>query len=170
MISIAVSAQRTFTLAADLPTTTAYFRDVARTLEDLPHLSLVETHERDKYRILYSAAEAGVYHVALYCDIQVHVDEVSQTIRVTPLTGVPPVSPVMTVSSLTGQGYYSSQAVLQADGAHTNVRYDVQITAEIPKRRTLTLVPDQVVRRAIERVVDRRLQEITDAFALNARP
>ncbi len=170
MISIAVSARRTFTLAADLPTTTAYFRDVARTLDDLPHLSLVGTHGRDQYRIVYSAAEAGVYHVALYCDIQVHVDEASQTIRVTPLTGVPPVPPRVTVNSLTGQGYYSSRAVLQSDGAHTDVRYDVQIAAELPKRVTLTLVPDQVVKRAIERVVDRRLQEITDAFALNARP
>lgn len=170
MIDIAVSAQRTFTVAADLPTTTAYFRDVARTLDDLPHLSLVTTHERDKYRILYSAAEAGVYHVALYCDIQVDFDEVSQTIRVTPLTGVPPVPPRVTMSSLTGQGYYSSHAVLHSDGAHTKVAYDVEITAQIPKRMTLTLVPDQVVKRAIERVVDRRLQEITDAFAVNARP
>lgn len=170
MISIAVSARRTFTLAADLPRTTAYFRDVARTLEDLPHLSLVETHERDQYRILYSAAEAGVYHVALYCDIQVQFDEVSQTIRVTPLTGVPPVPPRVTMNSLTGHGYYSSQAVLRSDGEQTNVTYDVEITAQIPKRLTLTLVPDQVLKRAIEKVVDRRLQEITDEFAANARP
>lgn len=170
MISIAVSAQRTFTLAADLAATTAYFRDLARTIKDLPHLSLVKTHDRDQYRILYSAAEAGVYHVALYCDIQVHFDEVEQTVRVTPLTGIPPVPPRVTMSSLTGQGYYSSQAALRSAGDHTTVDYDVQIASRLPKRLTLTLVPDQVVKRAIEQVVARRLQEITDAFAANASP
>lgn len=170
MIAIAVSARRTFTLAADLAATTAYFRDLTRTIDDLPHLSLVKTHDRDQYRILYSAAEAGVYHVALYCDIQVRFDEVHQSVRVTPLTGIPPVPPKVTMGSLTGQGYYASQAVLQAVGTHTKVDFDVQITSQLPKRLTLTLVPDRVVKRAIEQVVARRLQEITDAFALRARP
>lgn len=170
MISIAVSAQRTFTLATDLAATTAYFRDLARTINDLPHLSLVTTHDRDQYRILYSAAEAGVYHVALYCDIQVQFDEVEQTIRVTPLTGIPPVPPKVTMSSLTGQGYYSSRAVLRSVGAHTTVDYAVEITSRIPKRLTLTLVPDRVVKRAVEQVVARRLREITDAFAQHASP
>ena len=170
MISIAAAAQCSFTLPADVATTTAYFCDLRRTLRDLPHLSLVRTHGPDRYRILYSAAEAGVYHVALYCDIQVQFDATTQTIHVTPATGIPPVPPKVTINSLTGQGCYSSRAVLRSAGPGTCVTYDVETTARLPKPRALTLVPDHVVKRAIEALVQQRLQEYTDAFALRARP
>jgi hypothetical protein len=130
----------------------------------LPHLRLVKTYARNQYRILYSAAEAGVYRVAFYCDIQVHYDETKHTLHVTPLVGVPPVLPKVTFNSLTGQGYYSSQSVFQSFGAHTRVRYEVRITAKVPKRRELRLLPDPVVKRVVEGVVKRRLQEITEAF------
>ena len=124
MISIAAATRRCFTLPADVATTTAYFRDLERTLRDLPHLSLVRTHGPDRYRILYSAAESGVYHVALYCDIQVQFDATTQTIDVTPATGIPPVPPKVTVNSLTGQGNYSSRAVLRSAGSSTGITYE----------------------------------------------
>ena len=170
MINIAATARCSFTLPADLVTTAAYFRDLERTLQDLPHLSLVQTHGPGQYRILYSAAEGGVYHVALYCDIQVQFDETTQTICVTPATGIPPVLPRVTINSLTGQGCYSSRAVLRSAGPRTSVTYDVETKAQLPKPRGLALVPDQVVKRAIEAVVQQRLQDYTDAFTLRARP
>ena len=89
MISIAVSAQRVFTFPADLATTKAYLCDFEQTLKYLPYLSLVRTYARNEYRILYSVAEAGVYYVAFYCDIQVQFDETTQTLHVTSLAGVP---------------------------------------------------------------------------------
>lgn len=170
MINIEVAVQRRFTLPADLAATTDYLRDLPRTLEDLPHLDLAKTHGPDQYRIVYRAAEAGVYRVALYCDIAVHLDEPNRTIRVLPLPGVAPVPFHRTINSLTGQGYYSSRAVLQPAAVNTDVTYDVQITAHIPKRPALALVPDHVVQRAIESIVKQRLLEITDAFAQHARP
>jgi carbon monoxide dehydrogenase subunit G len=170
VINIAVSVQRTFTLPANLAATTDYLCDLPRTLEDLPHLALVKTHGPDQYRIVYRAAGAGVYRVALYCDVAVHFDELSRAVRVVPLDGVATIPFRRTMNSLTGQGYYSSQAVLEPSGASTNVIYDVQITAQVPKRPALALVPDAVVERAIERVVKQRLLEIVDVFALSARP
>jgi len=164
MISIAVSAQRVFTFPADLATTTAYLCDFEQTLEHLPYLSLVRTYARDQYRILYSVAEAGVYHVAFYCDIQVRFDETTQTLHVTSLAGVPPVPPKATFNSVSGQGYYSSRSVFHADGPRTRVAYDVEIQAQVPKRFGLTLIPDAVVKRLVENVVRQRLQEIADAF------
>ena len=105
MIHIAVSAQRVFTVPADLARTTAHFRDFGHTLDCLaPHLRLVATYARDQYRMLYSVTEAGVYRVAFYCDIQVQFDEGSQVLHVMPLEGVPPVAPKATLKSLTGQG------------------------------------------------------------------
>ena len=165
MINIAVSAQRVFTVPADLARTTSHLRDFGHTLDYLaPHLRLVTTYARDQYRLLYSAAEAGIYRVALYCDIQVQFDEDKQILRVTPLAGIPPVPPKATLNSLTGQGYYGSRSVFQAAGAHTSIQYEVEIKARVPKRLEWTLIPDAVVTRMVEDVARRRLQEITDAF------
>lgn len=168
MISIAVSARRVFTFPADLATTTAYLCDFERTLKDLPYLSLVRTHARNQYRILYSVAEAGVYHVAFYCDIQVQYDETAQTLHVTPLAGIPPVAPKATFNSVSGQGYYTSRSVFDAAGSQTRVAYEVEIQAQVPKRLGLTLIPDAVVRRVVENVVQRRLQEVADALVVRS--
>ncbi len=169
MISIAVSAQRVFTFPADLARTMSYFRDFRHTLGFLlPHLRLVTTYASDQYRILYSVTEAGVYHVAFSCDIQVQFDETRQILRVTPLAGVPPVPPKATFHSLTGQGYYWSQSVFQSAGHHTSVNYEVEIKARVAKRLEWKLIPETVITRVVEDVVQRRLQEITDAFIVRS--
>ena len=165
MINIAVSAQRVFAVPADLTEATALFRNFGHTLDYLaPHLRLVATYARDQYRMLYSVTEAGVYHVAFYCDIQVQFDESSQILHVTPLDGIPPIAPKATLKSLTGQGYYRSRSVFQSAGPHTSITYDVEIRAAVPKRLEWKLIPDAVITRVVEDVVQRRLNEITDTF------
>jgi hypothetical protein len=164
MISIVVSAQRVFTFPADLATTTTYLCDFEQTLKYLPYLRLVKTYARNQYRMLYSVAEAGVYYVAFYCDIRVQFDETTQTLHVTPLAGIAPVPPTATFNSVSGQGYYASRSVFQGAGPHTSVAYEVEIQAQVPKRLELTLIPDAVVKRVVENVVQRRLHEIADAF------
>lgn len=164
MISIAVTARRVFTLPADLQTSTARFRDFQQTLQYLPALCLVKTYAQDQYRILYSAAEAGVYRVDLYSDIQARFDEAEDTFYVTPLKGIPAVASKATLGSLTGQGDYSSRLILRSAGPHTNAKYDVRITATLPKPVGLILIPNAAVRLFVERVVRRRVQEITDVF------
>jgi hypothetical protein len=103
MINIAVSARRGFTLAVDLATARAHFRDFRKTLRFLPDLSLVGTYARGQYRILYSAAHAGVYRVDLYSDIQAQFDEAEDTLYVTPLAGIPARASKATLGALTGQ-------------------------------------------------------------------
>ncbi len=165
MIHIAVSAQRVFTVPVDLARTTAHFRDFRHTLAYLaPHLRLVATYAPDQYRMRYSVTEAGVYRVAFYCDIQVQYDESSQVLHVTPLEGVPPVAARATLNALTGQGYYRSRSAFQPAGPHTNITYDVEIQAAVPKRLEWKLIPDAVITRVVEDVVQRRLNEITDTF------
>ena len=165
MINIAVSAQRVFTVPADLARTTAHFRDFGHTLDCLvPYLRLAATYARDQYRMLYSVTEAGVYRVAFYCDIQVAFDESSQILRVTPLEGIPPVTARATLNSLTGQGIYRSRSAFQAAGPHTRITYDVEIKAAVPKRLEWKPIPDAAITRLVEDVVQHRLNEITDTF------
>ena len=165
MIHIAVSAQRVFIVPAGLARTTSHFRDFGHTLDYLaPHLRLFATYAGNQYRMLYSVTEAGVYRVAFYCDIQVQFDESSQILSVTPLEGVPPVAPKATLNSLTGQGTYRSRSAFQPAGPHTRITYDVEIEAEVPKRLEWKLIPDAVITRVVEDVVQRRLNEITDTF------
>jgi hypothetical protein len=165
MIHIAVSDQRVFTVPAGLARTTAHFRDFGHTLDNLaPHLRRVATYARDQYRMLYSVTEAGVYRVAFYCDIQVRYDESSQILHVMPLEGVPPVAPKATLNSLTGQGTYRSRSGFQSTGPHTRITYNVEIRAAVPKRLEWKLIPDSVITRLVEDVVQRRLNEITDTF------
>ena len=163
-ISIAVSARRVFTLAADLPAARAQFRNFRQTLRYLPALRLVKTHAPDQYRILYSAAQAGVYRVNLYSDIQARFDEAEDTFYVTPLNGFPAAASKATLVSLTGQGDYSSRLRLSTAGERTNAEYEVRIRATLPKPVGLKLIPDAAVRLLIERVVRRRVQEIADEF------
>lgn len=164
MISIAVSARRAFTLPADLPTTKAHFRDFRQMLQYLPDLFLIKTYAQNQHRILYSAAEAGVYRVDLYSDIQARFDEGEDILYVTPLKGIPAVASKATLGSLTGQGDYSSRLTLQSAGLCTNAKYDVRITATLPKPVGLKLIPNPAVRLFVERVVRRRVQQITDVF------
>ena len=169
MINIAVSAQRVFTVPADLARTTSHFCDFGHTLDCLaPHLRLVATYARDQYRMLYSVTEAGVYRVAFYCDIQVRYDESSQILSVTPLEGVPPVAPKAKLNSLTGQGTYRGRSPFQSAGPHTSITYDVEIQAALPKRLEWKLIPHAVITRLVEARGhggrQLRLNEITDTF------
>jgi hypothetical protein len=125
---------------------------------------LVKTYAPDQYRILYSAAEAGVYRVDLYSDIQARFDEAADTLCVVPLKGLPPVASKATLGSLTGQGDYSSRLTLRPAGARTNARYEVRIAATLAKPVGLKLIPDTAVRLFIERVVRRRIRDISEAF------
>lgn len=168
MINIAVCARRVFTLPAELPTARAHLREFRQTLRYLPDIHLIKTYAPDQYRIVYSAAEAGVYRVDLYSDIQARFDEAEDTLCVSPLTGLPPVASKATLASLTGQGDYSSRLTLRSAGARTNARYEVRIAATLPKPVGLKLIPDTAVRLFIERVVRRRIREISEAFILRS--
>jgi hypothetical protein len=163
-INIAESARQGFTLAVDLATARAYFRDFQQTLRCLPDLTLVRTYARSQYRIVYSAVHSGVYRVELYSDIEARFDEAEDVLCVTPLKGMPAVVSSATLGSLTGQGDYSSRLILRSAGAYTKAKYEVRIEAALAKPVGLKLIPDTAVRLFIERVVQRRIREITAVF------
>ena len=168
MIDIAVSARRVFTLPVDLAAARRQFRDFRHMLQYLPELCLVRTYARDQYRVRYSATHAGVYRVDLYSDIWARFDAAEDALCVSPLQGIPPVASKVTLASLTGQGAYSSRLILRSAGARTSARYAVRIAAALPTPLGSKLIPNPAVRLFMERVVRRRVQEITDAFIQRA--
>ena len=163
-VALAVSVQRIFVFPADLARTTVYFCDFTRVLSHLPHLRLIKTHTADQYRILYSAAEAGVLHVTFYCDVQTHYAEANRTFHVVPLAGIPPIKPQVTFNSITGQGFYTSRSLFRPAGLDTQIDYNIEIKGDLPIRRELDWMPKSMVKRIAEDVVRRRLREITAAL------
>ena len=163
-VALAVLVQRIFVFPADLARTTAYFCDFTLVLGHLPHLRLIKTHAANQYRILYSAAEAGVLHVAFTCDVQTDYAEANRSFHVIPLAGIPPVKPEVTFNSITGQGYYTSRSIFQPAGPNTQIHYSIEIRADLPRRRELDWMPKSMVKRIAEDVVRRRLREITAAL------
>jgi hypothetical protein len=164
LIQVAVSVQRSFACPADLPTTSAFFRDFAHVLDYLPHLRLVKTFGPGQHRVLFTATEAGVYRLAFYCDIQIEYDPQHPALRVVPLAGPPPVPPKAGIGSLTGQGYYASTSLFRPAGPSTWVDYNVEIRATIARRLEWRLVPDAAVERIANQRTRQRLSEITDQF------
>ena len=163
-VTLAVSTQRVFVVPADLARATAYFCDFTRVLSHLPHLRLITTHAASQYRILYSATEAGVLHVTFFCDVQAHYDEANRTFHVIPLAGMPPVKQEAAFNSITGQGCYTSRSVFRPSGPDTQIKYSIEIKADLPRRRELDWMPKAIVKRLAEDAVRRRLREITAAF------
>lgn len=166
MLQISVSSYRVFDIYCDLARVEQHLLDFDRVLEDLPALKVTNVWGPHQYRIAYSAVIAGVYRVELLSDLQVAMDTENHVLAVLPLQGQPPVPARVTMRSLTGQGQYTSTMALQYRQDRTVVTYDVGISASIPKPLRLHLLPDVIARNAVEAVVKRRLDDITNLFIL----
>ena len=82
----------------------------------------------------------------------------------TPLGGVPPVAPKANFNALTGQGYYRSRSAFQSAGPYTCIMNDGEIQAAMPKRLEWKLIPDVVITRVVEDVLQPTLNDILDTF------
>ena len=164
MLQISVSSRRVFEIGCNLARVEQHLRDFDRVLEDLPALKVTNVWGPLQYCIVYSAVIAGVYQVDLLSDVQVRMDTANHVLAVSPLQGCPAVAAQATLRSLTGQGQYTSTMALQDQAGRTAVIYDVGITATIPKPVRLSLVPDVIARNAVQAVVKRRLDDITNLF------
>ncbi len=164
MIAIQGAVHRSFTFPADLPAAHAYFSDFRRLLNLLPHIRLVKTHGPDQFRVLYHTVEIGVYDVRLYCDLQARLDRARSVLRVGPLSGIAPVKPRVTLTSLTAQGVYQSTSSFLDGGASTQVEYHLELHARLPKPIGLNLMSDRALERIAHSIVMWRIHEIADGF------
>jgi hypothetical protein len=143
---------------------TSYYHDFNGIFNYLPHIQPVAQYGPNQFRALYHTIELGLYRVRIYCDLQVHFDAATQTLHVMPLPGLKPVKPVVTVSSLTAQGYFTSQSIFRAYGRSTHIDYQLQLYASLPKPFGLKLIPDGVMNQIAASITDWRIREIAEGF------
>ena len=164
MITLNGSTQRQFVFPGTLAAATRYYRDFDTIFDFLPHISLVQKYGPNRYRALYHTIELGVYRVKIYCDLQVHFDEATQTLNVTPLIGAMPVKQFVSVQALVAQGQFTSQSVFVAHGDETRIDYKLRLAAALPKPFGLSLVPDGVMNQITHSIADWRIHEIAGGF------
>lgn len=164
MITLNGSTHRQFAFPDTLAAATRYYRNFDAIFDFLPHISLVQKHGPNTFRALYHTIELGVYRVKIYCDLHVHFDEASQTLTVTPWTGLVPVKQSVSVQALVAQGQFSSRSVFTAHGDETQIEYSLQLRAALPKPFGLSLVPDAVMNQITHSIADWRIHEIAGGF------
>ncbi len=168
MIRLAGAVQRSFTFPGRVPEACAFFGDFERLLPYLPHIRPVETYAPDQFRLLYHTTELGLYTVRLYCDVQVTINPERTRLTVAPLPGHAPVAPRATLRSLVAQGCFASESRFMPAGRRTRVDYALQLSADLPKAVSLSLVPDAVVEHIAAEIAARRIAEIADGFIRNS--
>lgn len=165
MIKIAGSAQRSFIFPAELPMAYAYYSDLGRILNYLPHICLVQTYTYDRFRVLYNTLELGAYHIRIFCDLQaVMGGDKEQVLRIHPLQGVKPIKPESGLNTTTTQGVFSMESVFGDKGAQTQIDYNLQLEAKLPTPLGLRLVPGGVVDSIAESIMEMRIHEIAEGF------
>jgi hypothetical protein len=141
----------------------AYYGDVGRILNYLPHICLVRAYGPDRFRMLYSTTELGTYHIRIFADVQTTLEE-GWVIRVHPLEGIKPVESQATVNSATAQGTFSSRSAFQDKGDETEIEYSLELKANLPTPLGLRFMPGGMVARIARSITSMRIREITEGF------
>ena len=163
MIQVTGSADRSFTFPGELPMAYAYYADVGRLLNYLPHIFLVRAYGPDRFRLLYSTTELGAYHIRIFADVQTTLEE-GWVVRIRPMEGVRPVQAQAGLRSSTAQGYFASQSVFHDNGDKTQIRYSLQIRADLPTPLGFRFMPGMMVARIAKSITRMRIREIADGF------
>jgi hypothetical protein len=163
MIKVSGSARRRFVFPAELPIAYAYYGDVSRLLNYLPHIRLVRAYGPDRFRLMYSTTELSAYHIRIFADVQTTLDE-GWVLRVHPLDGIEPVKTEVGVHSSTTQGFFSSESFFRDEGSETEVEYSLQLQARLPTPLALRFMPGILVDRIAKSIVSMRIREIAEGF------
>jgi hypothetical protein len=163
MIKVIGSAHHSFAFPGKLPVAYAYYADVARVLSYLPHICLVRAFGPDRFRLLFSSTELGLYHVRIFADVQTTL-EPGWVVRVRALEGLPPVGAEAGVHSSTAQGVFESRSVFYADGDQTRIDYSLRLVASLPTPHALRFMPGVVMDRITRGITRMRMREVVEGF------
>lgn len=170
MIKIYGQASGAFPFPAGLHPTFAYFRDIAKILSFMPHLSLLGRTPSGDLRVRYSSTELGSYQINVICDIRPHVDDEQLAIRIEPIDNLPAITPESTLSSTSTRGYYScTVSFVELEPQLTSVEYSMLLEAKPPKPTGLRFMPAGVVNRIVQSITQNRIQEVANGLAENSR-
>lgn len=164
MIRILGTVQRSFVFPGKIEAAFDYYADMDGSLRFLSHISTVERYTPEKYRMLFSTIELGIYRVNIFCDIQVHLNQQNKILRILPFKEVEPVPPKAGVYSLTSQGYFSSESRFKAAGEQTEIDYQLNLRAEMPAPYGLRFMPDTIINTIARNITHWRIQETAGDF------
>lgn len=165
MINVTGSIKRAFNFPSDSLTAIAYFGELSRILQYMPHISIVELYTPNQVRVLYKTLELGSYTIQIFCDLQSLVEPDERMVTLLPLNTYSPVEAEATLNSTTAQGQFALQAHFLDDGPQsTRVEYEIQLKATPPRPLGMRLMPRRVVNRIAQNITDSRIREIADGF------
>jgi hypothetical protein len=164
MITITGSVHRSFAFPGRQEAAFDYYANIRRTLNMLPHISVVRQYSADQFRMLYSTTELGVYRVRMLCDIQVTLDREAWILRIGPMSNPPPVASEAGIYSLSGPGFFASQSVFHRRGEQTDVEYGFRLNAELPVPFGIRFMPESVLNGIAGSITQWRIEEIVDGF------
>ena len=164
MISVFGSTRRSFVFPSNLPTAYAYYGDLDRILSYLPHIFVLKGYSPNRFRMLYSTTELATYRIRVYADVQATPDKDARVLRVSPLTGLPPVRATAGIRSSTAQGYFSSESIFYDEGDETRIEYSLRLECRLPTPLAMRFIPSKIVDRIAESVTEWRIGEIVDGF------
>lgn len=166
MINITGSIKRAFVFPALPQIALAYYSDISRVTQFLPHISLVHTYAPNQIRMLYKTVELGAYTIQIYSDLESSVDWEKMILHVYPvkLETAVPVQAETSMRQTTGQGLFAIDTRFFDLGNQTRVEYVIQLKAELERPLGMRLMPKRVVNRIAQSITDERVREIADGF------
>jgi len=164
MIQISGSTKRLFLFPASLQKAFAYYSDIPRSIDFLPHISLVHSFAPGQYRLLYTFLESSLYRVKIYCDVVTVLGKNNRYIRIQPLKENPPVNSESGLYSMTSQGYYASEITFSELGDQTSIEYSISMDARLPVPLSLRIVPNALLNASAQRKLSLHTDEIIDRF------
>lgn len=164
MITITGSVHRSFQFPDHPGAAFDYYADIPRTLNMLPHISIVRHYAANQYRMMYSTTELGIYRVRMLCDIQVELDREAWALHIQPMSNPLPVTSEAGIYSLTGPGTFTSQSLFRSTGENTEVEYRFRLSADLPVPFGIRFMPDSVLNGIAGSITQWRIDEIVDGF------
>ncbi|MEZ4515838.1 MAG: hypothetical protein R3C44_03020 [Chloroflexota bacterium] len=168
MIKLDGTIQRRFFFPSDSQTTLLYFSELGRIIYFLPHISVVDTLDKDHIRIHYQTVELGAYTINVYCDLGCEAFPEEMSIKVGPFEVDEVIKPEATLNSTSGYGYFSSQALLEDEGDGTGIDFQFRFQAKLPRPRGLRMMPRRVVDRIAMSISQGRMEEMIEGFMESA--
>lgn len=164
MLTIAGAARRSYLFPAGLAKTFAYHRDVDRLIGFLPHITVIRKEGGGRFRLLYSAEEARIYRVRIFCDVVVAADPDRPSVRIAAARPAQPAAFGAGFNSMTGSGEFTERIVFKDAGEQTRIECSIGIRAVLPVALSLRLVPRAPLQAAADRIFRKRLDEILACF------
>ena len=173
MLKIAGSAKLILTLPTTPDVAFTYFSDMHRVSNFFKHIALLHSDDDlQLYRLRYYTTELGAYDIEIFADVQLEALPDEKIIRIIPTETAPEVKSSASMSSTSGRGLYSSEAIfltVAEDENCTRIEYTLQMQAELPPPLGLRFMPGRITGKISQSITNRRLREIADHFIIESQ-